>query len=119
MGKGHEGLSQIKKHPTSFIGCADGIIFSTKPGIYDSSQVFSGGQVWDCLSVRRVNGREGVSYKMGGVTNWKVLAFGWVEVYLPILGPTGSDVKGVLEGFMAVTGGGDDFDVICVESAIC
>ncbi len=56
---------------------------------------------------------------MGGVTNWTVLAFGWIEVYLPILGPTGSDVKGVLEGIMAVTGGGDDFDVICVEVAIC
>ncbi len=32
-------------------------------------------------------GREGVSDKMGGVTNVKVLAFGGVEIQLPISGP--------------------------------
>ncbi len=42
-------------------------------------------------------GREGVSDEMGGVTNGKVLAFGGVEVQLPICGPAGAAVKGVLE----------------------
>ncbi len=37
-------------------------------------------------------GREGVSDEMGGITNGKVLAFGEVEVQLPISGPTGADV---------------------------
>ncbi len=37
-------------------------------------------------------GREGVSDEMGGVTNWKVLVFGMVEVQLPIFGPAGADV---------------------------
>ncbi len=32
-------------------------------------------------------GREGISDGMGGVTNGKVLAFGGVEVQLPIFGP--------------------------------
>ncbi len=37
-------------------------------------------------------GREGVSDEMGGITNGKVLAFGGVEVQLPISGPAGTDV---------------------------
>ncbi len=37
-------------------------------------------------------GRKGVSDEMGGITNGKVLAFGGVEVQLPIAGPTGADV---------------------------
>ncbi len=37
-------------------------------------------------------GREGVSDKMGEVTNGKVLDFGGVEVQLPIFGPAGGDV---------------------------
>ncbi len=46
----------------------------------DNSQVFSGGNFWNCLGVGWVMGREGVSEKMGGAFNWKVLAFGGVEV---------------------------------------
>ncbi len=37
-------------------------------------------------------GREGVSEGMRGTTNGKVLAFGGVEVQLPISGPAGADV---------------------------
>ncbi len=37
-------------------------------------------------------GREGVSDEMGGITNGKVLAFGRVEVQLPISGLAGTDV---------------------------
>ncbi len=37
-------------------------------------------------------GREVVSEDMGGITNGKVLAFGGVEVQLPISGPVGADV---------------------------
>ncbi len=37
-------------------------------------------------------GRESVSDEMGGVTNGKVLAFGGVEVLLPIFGPAGAAV---------------------------
>ncbi len=44
---------------------------------------------------------------MGGVTDEKVLAFGGVEVQLPIFGPAGAAVKGVLENIMVVSGGGD------------
>ncbi len=32
-GKGREGSFQVKQHPTGFIGSADGIILSTKPGV--------------------------------------------------------------------------------------
>ncbi len=35
---------------------------------------------------------EGVSDEMGEVTNGKVLAFGGVEVQLPISGPVGADI---------------------------
>ncbi len=56
--------------------------------------------------------------KWGGVTNGKVLAFGGVEVQLPISGPAGADVWGVLENIMAVSGG-HEFDVICIEEAVC
>ncbi len=38
-------------------------------------------------------GREGVSDEIGGVTNRKVLAFGGVEVQLPIFGPAGAAIK--------------------------
>ncbi len=48
--------------------------------------------------------REGVSDEMGGVTDGKVLAFGGVDVQLPIFGPACADVKGVLENIMAVSG---------------
>ncbi len=34
----------------------------------------------------------GVSDEMGGITNGKVLAFGGVEVQLPIPGPAGADI---------------------------
>ncbi len=60
-----------------------------------------------------VGGGLGVSDEMGGVTNGKVLAFGGVEVQLPIVGPAGAAVKGVLENIMAVSGG-DEFNVICI-----
>ncbi len=56
-------------------------------------------------------GREGESDEMGGITNGKVLAFGMVEVQLPISGLAGADVWGVLENIMASLGG-DEFDVI-------
>ncbi len=42
--------------------------------------------------------------EMRGVTNGKMLVFGGVEVKLPISGPAGPDVKGVLENIMAVSG---------------
>ncbi len=45
------------------------------------------------LGVGCAMGREGVCDEMGGVTNGKVLAFGGVEVQLPIFGPAGADVK--------------------------
>ncbi len=44
-------------------------------------------------SVRVLGGlEEGVSDEMGGVTNGKVLAFGGVEVQLPIFGPASAVV---------------------------
>ncbi len=43
--------------------------------------------------------------EFGGVTNGKILAFGGVEVQLPIFGPAGA--------------GGNEFDVICIEEAVC
>ncbi len=46
-------------------------------------------------------GRECVSDEMVGVTNGKVLAFGAIEVQLPIFGPAGADVSGVLENILA------------------
>ncbi len=49
--------------------------------------------------------RDGVSDEVGGVNNGKVLAFGGVEVQLPIFGPAGAVVKGVLANTMAVSGG--------------
>ncbi len=63
-------------------------------------------------------GRESVSDEIGGVTNGKVLAFGGVEVQLPIFGQDSAAVKGVLENIMAVSGG-DEFNVICIEEAVC
>ncbi len=54
---------------------------------------------------------------MGGVTNGKVLAFGGVEVQSPVFGSAGADVMGVLEDVMAVTGGGDEFDVVSIDEA--
>ncbi len=56
--------------------------------------------------------------KWGGVTNGKVLAFGGVGVQLPIFGPAGAAVKGVLENIVAVSGG-DEFNGICIEEAVC
>ncbi len=41
--------------------------------------------------------------KWGGVTNGKVLAFSGVGVRLPISGPAGADVCGVLEIIMAIS----------------
>ncbi len=63
-------------------------------------------------------GREGVSDKMGLVTSRKVLAFGGVEVQVPISGPADADVWGVVENIMACSRG-NDLDVICVEEAVC
>ncbi len=70
------------------------------------------------MDVGWVRGWEGVSDKMGGVTDGKVLAFGGDEVQLPIFGPDSAAVKGVLENIMAVSGG-DEFNVICIEEAVC
>ncbi len=53
-----------------------------------------------------------------GVSNGKVLAFGGVEVQLPIFGPPSAAVQGVLENIMAVSGG-DELNVICIEEAVC
>ncbi len=58
---------------------------------------------------------EGASDEMEGVINGKVLVFGGVEVQLPIFGPAGA---AVLENVMAVSGG-DEFNVICIEEAVC
>ncbi len=63
-------------------------------------------------------GREVVTDEMGGVINGKVLAFGGVEVQLPISGPAGADVKGVLENIMAISGG-DEFEVNHIEETVC
>ncbi len=63
-------------------------------------------------------GREDVGDEMKGFINGKVLVFGGVEVRLPISGPAGTDVKGVLENIMAISGG-DKFDVIRIEEAVC
>ncbi len=41
-----------------------------------------------------------------------------VEVQLPILGPASTDVLGVLESIMAISGG-DELDVILIEEAVC
>ncbi len=46
-----------------------------------------------------------------------MLAFGGVEVQLPIFGPDSAAVKGLLENIMAVSGG-DEVDVICIEEAV-
>ncbi len=55
---------------------------------------------------------------MGGVTDGKVLAFGGVEIQLPIFGPACAAVLGVLENIMAVSGG-DEFNDICIKEAVC
>ncbi len=47
---------------------------------------------WYGLGIGWVMGREDVSDEMGGVSNGEVLAFGGVEVQLPISGPVGADV---------------------------
>ncbi len=41
---------------------------------------------------------------MGGITNGKVLAFGGIEVQLPIFEPAGADAWGVLENIVAISG---------------
>ncbi len=56
------------------------------------SQVFGGGTCWYGLGVGWVMGREGVSDEMEGFINGKMLAFGGVEVQLPISGPAVADV---------------------------
>ncbi len=61
--------------------------------------------VTDGAGVGWVMGREDVGDEMKRVTNGKVLVFGGVEVQLPISGPAGADVKGVLENIMAISGG--------------
>ncbi len=53
------------------------------------------------------------------MTKWgKVLAFDEVEVQLPISRPAGAHVKGVLENIMEISGG-HEFDIICIEDAVC
>ncbi len=47
-----------------------------------------------------------------------MVAFGGVEVQPPIFGSAGTDVQGVLENIMAVTGC-DELDVMCIEEAVC
>ncbi len=47
-----------------------------------------------------------------------MLTFGGVEAQLPIFGPDSAAVKGTLENIMAVSGG-DEFNVICIEEAVC
>ncbi len=56
-------------------------------------------------------GREGVSDEMGGVTNGKVHAFGGAEVQL-------LDQLALTFRQLMVTVG-VEFDVICVEEAVC
>ncbi len=51
-------------------------------------------------------GQKGVSDENGGVTNRKVLSLSGVEVQLPMFGPAGTDVKGISENIIAVTGEG-------------
>ncbi len=63
-------------------------------------------------------GREGINGQMGRATNGEVLAFGGIEVYLSIFGPTGAGVWGALWKVRAVTGD-DDFDVIYIGEAVC
>ncbi len=40
--------------------------FSNEPGVKDNSQVFAGGNHWDCLGVGWVQGPDSVSDKTGG-----------------------------------------------------
>ncbi len=70
--------------------------------VYDNSQAFGGGDCRYDLGVVWALGREGISDEMEGITNGNVLAFGGVEVQLPIFGPAGADVKGVLRNIMAI-----------------
>ncbi len=56
--------------------------------------------------------RDGVSDEVGGVNNRKVLAFGGVEVLLPILGPAGAANKRVFESLREAVSGGYVFNVI-------
>ncbi len=67
-GKGRERSFQIIQHPVGFIGSADDIIACTEHCVYDNSQVFGGGNFWDCLGVGWVLRREGVSDKF-----WELL----------------------------------------------
>ncbi len=46
-----------------------------------------------------------------------MLVFVEVEVQLPMFGPAGAVVQGVLENIMAVLGG-DELNVICIEVAV-
>ncbi len=84
-GKGREGWFQVKQHPTGFIGSADDI----EPAVPRFLVVET---VGIGLDAGWVMVREVVSDEMGGVTNGEVLAFGGVEVQLPIPGPAGADV---------------------------
>ncbi len=47
-----------------FIGSADDIIYSTKPGVEENYQVFGDGNCWYGPGVGRVMGRESVSDEM-------------------------------------------------------
>ncbi len=62
--------------------------------------------------------RQGLSDEMGGITIGKVPAFGGVKVQLRISRPAGADVLGILENIMVISGG-DEFDVISIEEAVC
>ncbi len=58
------------------------------------------------------------------MTKWEELPMGrcsllvGLRFQLPIFGPDNAAVKGVLENIMAVSGG-DEFNVICIEEAVC
>ncbi len=53
--------------------------------------MFGGGDCRYDLGVVWAMGREGINDEMGGITNENVLAFGGVEVQLPIFGPAGAN----------------------------
>ncbi len=78
---------------------------TSSPALSLVLKIIGGGDCWYGLGVEWVLGLEGVGVEMGGVTNGKVLAFSGVEVQVPIPGPAGTGVSGVLENIMAVSGG--------------
>ncbi len=78
--KGRERSFQIKQYSTSFSVSVDDITCSTQFCVQDYSQVFHGGNSWDCLGFGWVMGRKIVSVKIGGVSNGEVLAFDGVGV---------------------------------------